>query len=82
MIFWKIILPLMKPALVTATTFQFYWKWDDFFGPLLYLNKPRMYPVSMALRMFADPGSTVPWGPMLAMSTLSLVPIFIIFILF
>lgn len=81
-IFMKIILPLMKPALVTTTIFQFYWKWDDFFGPLLYLNKPAKYTVTVALRMFSDPGSTIPWGEMLSMATLSILPILIIFILF
>ncbi len=81
-IFYKIILPLMKPALVTATIFQFYWKWDDFLGPLLYLNKPEKYTATLALRLFADPGSTVPWGEMLSMATLSIVPIVLIFLLF
>ncbi len=81
-IFFRIIFPLMKPALVTATIFQFYWKWDDFFGPLLYFNKPEKYTVSLALRMFADPANSTPWGEMLSMATLSIVPILVIFILF
>lgn len=81
-IFFRIILPLMKAALVTTTIFQFYWKWDDFFGPLLYFNKPAKYTVSLALRMFADPANATPWGEMLSMATLSIVPILIIFVLF
>ena len=81
-IFLRIIFPLMKPALVTATIFQFYWKWDDFFGPLLYFNKPVKYTVSLALRMFSDPAAATPWGDLLAMATLSIIPILVIFIMF
>ena len=81
-IFFKIVLPLIKPALITTTIFQFYWRWDDFLGPLLYLNKPSMYTVSLALRMFADPGTSTDWGAIFAMGTLSLLPILIVFSLF
>jgi multiple sugar transport system permease protein len=81
-IFYKIILPLISPALITTTIFQFYWKWDDFLGPLLYLNKPKMYTVSLALRMFADPATATDWGAMFAMGTLSLLPILIVFLVF
>jgi multiple sugar transport system permease protein len=81
-IFYNIILPLIVPALITSTIFQFYWKWDDFLGPLLYLNKPQSYTVSLALRMFADPSTSTDWGAIFAMSTLSLIPIFVLFIIF
>lgn len=81
-IFYKIILPLISPALITSTIFQFYWRWDDFLGPLLYLNKPALYTVSLALRMFSDPSTATDWGAMFAMGTLSLIPIFIVFIVF
>jgi multiple sugar transport system permease protein len=81
-IFYKIILPLLSPALITTTIFQFYWKWDDFLGPLLYLNKPKMYTVSLALRMFADPMTATDWGAMFAMGTLSLLPVLAIFLIF
>lgn len=79
-IFWSIILPLVKPALVTSAIFSFMWKWDDFLAALLYLNKPSTYPVSLALKLFSDPSSQSDWGAMFAMATLSLVPIFTIFL--
>lgn len=82
MIFYKIILPLLTPALITTTIFSFYWRWDDFLGPLLYLNKPQLYTVSLALRMFADPVTGTDWGAIFAMGTLSLIPILIVFIFF
>lgn len=78
----KIILPLLKPVLVTSIIFSFYWRWEDFFTPLLYLNTPRKYPVAYALCMFADPNSVTNWGAMFAMSTLSLVPVIAVFVCF
>ncbi|MDE1548819.1 carbohydrate ABC transporter permease [Jeotgalibaca sp. YN-L-12] len=81
-IFTKIIFPLLKPSLITTIIIQFYWKWDDFMGPLVYLNKPESYTVSIALKLFADAGSTTDYGAMFAMSTLSLIPVFLIFLFF
>jgi multiple sugar transport system permease protein len=81
-IFLRIIVPLLTPALITSTIFSFYWRWQDFFGPLLYLNKAKLYPVSLALKMFADPSSQTNYAAMFAMSVLSLVPVFILFIAF
>jgi multiple sugar transport system permease protein len=81
-IFTRIIFPLIAPALITSTIFSFYWRWDDFLGPLLYLNRPRNFTVSLALRMFADPATSTDWGAIFAMGTLSLVPVFLIFIVF
>ncbi|GAB2704043.1 carbohydrate ABC transporter permease [Paenibacillus thermoaerophilus] len=82
MIFFRVIVPLIVPALVTSTIFSFYWRWDDFFAPLLYLNKPELYPVSLALKNFLDAESLSNWGGMFAMSTLSLLPIVIVFFIF
>jgi multiple sugar transport system permease protein len=81
-IFTRIIFPLIKPALITSAIFSFYWRWDDFLGPLLYLNRPRNFTVSLALRMFSDPATSTDWGAIFAMGTLSLIPVFLIFILF
>jgi multiple sugar transport system permease protein len=81
-IFFRIILPQLKPAIITAAIFSFYWTWDDFMTPLIYLNSPDLYTVSVALRAFADPSGTTDWGAIFAMSSLSLVPVFIIFVFF
>ena len=51
-IFTRIILPLVKPSLVTSAIFSFMWRWDDFLSALLYLSDPLKYPVSYALKMF------------------------------
>lgn len=81
-IFTKIIIPLVKPALVTACIFSFMWRWDDFLSALLYVNKSAMYPVSLALKLFCDPGSSSDYGAMFAMASLSILPSVLIFIFF
>lgn len=81
-IFTKIIVPLVVPAMMTAAIFSFYWRWDDFMAPLLYIQSPTKYPVSLALKLFSDPEAVTNWGAMFAMTTLSLLPIMIIFFIF
>jgi multiple sugar transport system permease protein len=81
-IFFRIILPLIKPALITAAIFSFYWTWEEFQGPLIYLSDPKLYTVSLALRAMSDPNSVTNWGGIFAMATLSLIPVFAIFIFF
>jgi multiple sugar transport system permease protein len=81
-VFYHVILPQLKPAVITAAIFSFYWTWDDFFGPLIYLTNPNLYTVSVALRNFSDTTSLTDWGAVFAMLTLSLVPVFVIFVFF
>jgi len=81
-IFAKIILPLIKPSLITTLIIQFYWKWDDFMGPLIYISRPAKWTVSFALKNFADTSGVSDYGAMFAMSTLSLIPVFLIFLIF
>lgn len=81
-IFTRIILPLMGPALVTAGIFAFYFSWNDFMGPLLYLSQARTFPLSMALRLFADPESVTDWGAMFSMQFLSIIPCLLVFFIF
>lgn len=81
-IFTRIFLPLLKPSIVTTIIIQFYWKWDDFMSPMIYLSKPNLYTASVAIKNFADSTSTTDYGAMFAMSTLSLVPVFLIFLFF
>lgn len=81
-IFGRIILPLMSPALITGAIFSFMWRWDDFMSALLYIDDPNKYPVSLALKLFCDPGSSSDYGAMFAMATLSIIPIVLIFIFF
>ncbi len=80
-IFLRVILPLMVPALATTTIFTFIWTWNDFFSQLIYLTDPKMYTVPVALRAFVDATASTSWGSLFAMSVVSLVPVFLAFLL-
>ena len=80
-IFTRVVLPLMGPSIITTIVISFYWIWDDYMGPLLYLTKPSLYTVSLAIKGFADAQGTN-FGPMFAMSTLSLIPVFLLLLFF
>ncbi|WP_199035030.1 carbohydrate ABC transporter permease [Glycomyces salinus] len=79
-IFAQVILPLMIPALATTAIFTFIWTWNDFFSQLIYLTDPTKYTVPLALRAFVDAQAGTNWGAALAMSVLSLLPIFLAFL--
>jgi multiple sugar transport system permease protein len=79
-IFLQVILPLMVPALATTTIFTFIWTWNDFFGALIYLTDPDMFTVPVALRAFVDSQSATSWGSLFAMSIVSLLPVFLVFL--
>jgi multiple sugar transport system permease protein len=81
-IFARIILPLVIPALVTTTIFTFIWTWNDFFSQLIYISDPRKLTVALALRSFMDSMGQSSMGSLFAMSILSLIPIFAIFLFF
>ncbi len=82
-IYWRIMLPLSTPVLATAAIFSFIWTYDDFLGPLIYLNDQRQWTVPLALRAFIDSsGGESLYGAMFAMSALSLVPVFAVFLAF
>ncbi|SCX25010.1 L-arabinose transport system permease protein AraQ [Agrobacterium sp. DSM 25558] len=81
-IYWKIMLPLSSPVLATAAIFSFIWTWDDFFGPLIYLNDINTYTVQLGLRSFVDSTGSSDWTALFAMSNLSLVPVFLFFLFF
>jgi ABC-type sugar transport system, permease component len=80
-IYWRIMLPLVKPALVTVGIYCFLWNWDDFFGQMLYINSIDHYTINLALKLFIDSQGSVPWGQLLAMSLCSIVPSVVIFFL-
>ncbi|WP_063733131.1 carbohydrate ABC transporter permease [Streptomyces sp. RTd22] len=81
-IFWHIIMPLLKPALVTTTIFSFIWSWNDFLSQLMYLAEPQDYTLQLGLRMFVDQSGGSAFGPMFAMSVLTLVPVLLFFLAF
>ena len=82
-IFWSIILPLIKPALITCAIFAFIWAWNDFLGPLLYLTSPENYPLPIALRLYNDASSGgADYGATVTASFIALIPVLLFFLLF
>jgi pectin-derived oligosaccharide transport system permease protein len=79
-IFFRVLMPLMGPALATCAIFTFIWTWSDFFTPLIYLTDPNSYTVSVALKGFLDATSGSNWGAMFAMSVVTLIPLFLVFL--
>ena len=75
-------MPLITPALISTIVIQFYWKWDEFMAPLLYLNRPEKYTVSLAVKAFADATSTTDFSAMFAISVVSMIPVFLLFFFF
>ncbi|MEV4100045.1 carbohydrate ABC transporter permease [Nonomuraea sp. NPDC049649] len=75
-VFLQVILPLCMPALATTGIFTFIWTWNDFFSQNLYLTNSDNLTVAVALRQFLDSSGESSWGPMFAMSIVSLGPIF------
>ncbi|MGM7670945.1 carbohydrate ABC transporter permease [Microbacterium sp. A93] len=78
--YFQITLPLIVPSLATTAIFTFIWTWGDFFGPLIYVRLPELFPASLALKGFLDAQSSSDYGSMFAMSVVSLIPLFLIFL--
>lgn len=79
-IFYKIILPLSKPALVTMAIFLFMWSWNDFFIPLIYLHDTNQYPLALGLQLFRTFGEySTRWDYIMAGSLLMSLPPLLVF---
>jgi multiple sugar transport system permease protein len=81
-VFRYVILPLLRPAIITTAIFTFIWTWNDFFSQLIYLNTPSRFTLPLALQIFIDQTSESSFGSMFAMSVLALVPIGLFFLAF
>ncbi|MGN1141573.1 MAG: carbohydrate ABC transporter permease [Oliverpabstia sp.] len=79
---FRILVPVVKPAIVTASIFAFYWIWQDFFQPLIFMSSTDKFTISLALNMYLDPNSYNNYGGLFAMSVVSLIPVIGFFIIF
>ena len=78
-IFWQIILPLCKPALMVVGLFQFMGTWNDFLGPLIYLTNQKNFTLALGLQFFQSQSGGTEWHYLMAASTLVVLPIIILF---
>lgn len=80
-VFWHIMLPLSRPALVTVAIFTMLNSWNDYFNPLIYLNSEAKLTLPLALQRFTDPLGGVFWNLTLAGGTLVTIPVLLLFLL-
>ena len=79
-ILWQVVFPLSKPALATCALFQFLHTWNDFFGPLIYLNNPEHYTLAYGLQQFLSSYGGQ-WAQLMAASTMFIAPVIVLFFL-
>ncbi|HJA64868.1 MAG TPA: carbohydrate ABC transporter permease [Sellimonas intestinalis] len=75
----KILLPVLKPSMMSICIFQTIWTWNDFMNPLVYINSVSKYPLSLALRMGLDVAASANWNEIMAMACVSVIPPMIMF---
>jgi oligogalacturonide transport system permease protein len=76
---FHIIIPMLKPAIISVIVFQFIWTMNDFMGPLIYLASVENYPVSLALKMSIGATEEVEWRNVIAISVVALIPSIAVF---
>jgi multiple sugar transport system permease protein len=80
---WSIVAPLTKPALAAIAIFTFQNAWEDFMGPLLYLQRESLYTLQLGLRQFEFAAGGAPaWNWMMAASLVVMLPVVVIFVIF
>jgi ABC-type glycerol-3-phosphate transport system permease component len=81
--FWRIVLPLSKPALATVAIFSFQYHWNDFFHPLIYLNSVDRFVLALGIRLFNTPEGAAQqqwsWNYLMAASFLAILPVLVTF---
>lgn len=76
--YWRIMVPLAKPALTAVAIFQFQGTWNEFLRPLIYINRQAMKPLSLGLQDFYKT-NTVEWQQLMAASVLMVLPVVLVF---
>ena len=78
-ILYKIICPMLSPSLVACALFQFMWSCNDYMGPLLYVQTPSKYPMSIFVKLSMDADTGFNWNRILALSLISIIPQLVVF---
>lgn len=80
-IFWRMILPLSKPALAVVALFHFIYVWNDFVGPLIFLTHRDQFTLALGLQLYQGQAGNTPWNLLMAASTLMVSPLVLLFML-
>jgi len=76
----RIIVPLAKTPLISVGLFQFMWTWNDFSNALIYINRVKLYPVALGLRLAIDGEAAISWNKVIAMTVVSMLPCVLLFL--
>jgi multiple sugar transport system permease protein len=77
--FWRVIVPLSKPALAVVALFHFIFVWNDFLGPMIFINKPDQRTLALGLQLYQSKSGLTPWNLLMAASTLVVLPVLVLF---
>ncbi|AUH34346.1 sugar ABC transporter permease [Paracoccus tegillarcae] len=78
-VLWYVVVPMMRPAIISVCLFVFMWTMNDFLGPLIYISSVENYPISLALKLSIDATEAFAWNQILAMTVLALTPSLVVF---
>ena len=78
-VLWYVVVPVIRPAIISVALFQFMWSVNDFLGPLIYVSSVEKYPIALALKMSIDVTEGAKWNEILAMASISIIPSIIVF---
>lgn len=80
-IFFRIILPISRPALAVVALLQFVFVWSDFLGPLIFLNDRDKFTLALGLSLYQSQAGNTPWNLLMAATTIVIAPVVIVFVL-
>lgn len=80
-VYWRLMLPLARPALATAGIFAFLFAWDEFVWALTIINQPALRTLPIGIALFQGAHSTA-WGLVFAASLIAITPVIVVFVLF
>lgn len=78
-VLWYVVVPVIRPAIISVALFQFMWSVNDFLGPLIYVSSVEKYPIALALKMSIDVTEGAKWNEILAMASIAIIPSIIVF---
>ncbi|WP_432454632.1 MULTISPECIES: carbohydrate ABC transporter permease [unclassified Agarivorans] len=78
-ILWYVVVPVIRPAIISVALFQFMWSVNDFLGPLIYVSSVEKYPIALALKMSIDVTEGARWNEILAMASIAIIPSIVVF---
>jgi multiple sugar transport system permease protein len=80
-VFWRIALPLSKPALAVVALFHCLAIWNDLVGPLIYLSHQEQFTLALGLQFLQSKSGDTPWNQLMAATALTVIPVLVLFLL-